>query len=981
MPPKKVAGNNSIVNTSSNSKRKNGLQEFLGKHNYDKNVHQNGYTNTRIGDKKLQVYGGTFYIPDEKYEEFLKLYYNDVVAKKKKEYLTEKQLTDEGAIAIDLDFRHELQTDERQYTFTHIISFIDLYVSKIEGLFELIDEDVQIPIYVLEKPKVNQMKEKNITKDGIHLIIGLKCNRIIQQIIRNFVIDDLPSIFDDIPMIDDWSYEDVFDDCITSGNNCWQLYGSRKPGYDKYELTHVFQLTLDIDNQEFVRNEIPLNEFDIESNIYKMSVRYPDHDSLMMNSKCVNLYQELKTKNEKRKNETQMLQNNLSNNLIADVTSFEHILSNCDSKENIEKLFMEFMQHTSRNRDEQDVYNIARYVNILPKSFYGLGSYSNWIKTCWALKHASIEFGNPYKLFIVWLYFSSKSDTFDVTNGVQECLEKWNSANVASNGDRYRGITRMSIYHWAKEHAYDEYKDILSTNLDYHIEETLISIDGEGDCSLANVMHQWFKHEFICTHTKTNNWYVYEGHSWKEDDGGNEIRSKINLDLKHKYFKRTLDLLPSRNVDLTDLGDEDEEEKLKTKNKLIRCHKIMQKCASSTGKSKIHRELSEVFRDKGGEFMEAVDKDPYLFCCKNGVLDFREKTFRPGRPDDYITKYTKIEYVELNRAKHGKTMDEIEDFMKKLFPIPELCKYMWEHLASLLIGVTPDQTFNIYIGEGQNGKSVLINLIQRIMGSYTKDVQTTLITDKKQKMGQANPEYASFPGVRYLCMTESDETEELNEGIMKQLTGGDKLTARGLYEKKIIEFVPQFKLILACNRLPPVKATDHGTWRRIRAVPFLSLFTENPKQDDKLKPYQFKVDRTIESKFDTWAPVMLSMLAKIAFETNGRVKDCDTVLEKCRQYKNDSDTLARFLEERVIQSEGSFITKTQINQDFNIWYEDNNNSHDKRKKPTARKIAEAVNKLYGQPKGNVWPGIALKEENEGLDFSNEFVTKVSVNEL
>ncbi len=111
MPPKKVAGNNSIVNTSSNSKRKNGLQEFLGKHNYDKNVHQNGYTNTRIGDKKLQVYGGTFYIPDEKYEEFLKLYYTEVVAKKKKEYLTEKQLTDEGAISIDLDFRHELQTD------------------------------------------------------------------------------------------------------------------------------------------------------------------------------------------------------------------------------------------------------------------------------------------------------------------------------------------------------------------------------------------------------------------------------------------------------------------------------------------------------------------------------------------------------------------------------------------------------------------------------------------------------------------------------------------------------------------------------------------------------------------------------------------------------------------------------------------------------------------------------------------------------
>ena len=143
---------------------------------------------------------------------------------------------------------------------------------------------------------------------------------------------------------------------------------------------------------------------------------------------------------------------------------------------------------------------------------------------------------------------------------------------------------------------------------------------------------------------------------------------------------------------------------------------------------------------------------------------------------------------------------------------------MWEHLASTLIGITPNQTFNIYIGHGRNGKSVLIKLMEKVLGHYKYDISTTLITDKKMKMGQASPEYAKLPGIRYLVMTESSEVDEINEGLMKWLTGGDKLSARQLYSADIMEFVPQFKLALACNFLPIIKATDDGTWRRILSL-------------------------------------------------------------------------------------------------------------------------------------------------------------------
>lgn len=977
MPPKKVISKTINTNTLK-PKNATNLKDFLANFVYDKNIHHNGYTNTRIGDKKLKVYGGTWNITDDKYEEFLNLYYNEVILKKKKEYYTEKQFSDEGPIAIDLDFRHDLSIDERQYDINHIISFIDTYIGKIEQLFEMIDEDASIPIYVFEKPKVNPVKEKNVTKDGIHIIIGMNCNCTIKQILRNAMLEDMSSIFHDIPMIDDWSWDSVFDEGVSNGTTGWQLFGSRKPNHDKYDLTHIFNLTIDVDEQEFIRTEIPIQDFNIKDNLFKLSVRYQDHDSLMPNNNCAALLNDMQAKQKKKTADIEIIQS--ANHMVSDF-SFESIIHNCNSKESIDKLFSEFLQSTSTNHNDHEINNIAKYVNILPKSFYGMGSYEKWIRVCWALKHASIEFGNKYKLFIVWLYFSSKADNFDVSNGVQECLSRWNDANMLSNGDMYKGYTRMSIYHWARQFARDEYNEILKSNVDTYIEETLISVDGEEDCSLAKVMHVCYNNEFICTNTQRNTWYVWEKHYWKEDEGGNEIRAKINEELKIKYFKKSIEIYPGNRRDHTVIDDfDDDDEKRKIKAKIARCNKIMQKCASSSNKTRIHRELAEQFRDKDAMFLDNVDKNPYLFCCKNGIIDFKEKIFRDGRPDDYITKFSNIEYHPVTNE-HKDIVAEIHDFMNKLFPIPELCQYMWEHLASTLIGITPDQTFNIYIGEGQNGKSVLLKLMHIILGKYTKDVSTSIIMDKKMKMGQASPEYSQLPGIRYLCMTESSEDEAINEGIMKQLTGGDKLTSRGLYEKKLVEFVPQFKMILACNSLPPIKATDHGTWRRIRAVPFLSLFTHNPVQNNKKKPYQYLIDPTIEEKFKTWAPVFLAMLTEIAFKTQGKVNDCSIVTEAGRKYKNDSDIVARFIEEKIVENKEARINKTQLNQEFNIWYEDNNNSHDKRKKPTAKKIADAINKVFGEPQGNYWNGIELVQDCQNMDFQNELVSTVTADEL
>ena len=91
-----------------------------------------------------------------------------------------------------------------------------------------------------------------------------------------------------------------------------------------------------------------------------------------------------------------------------------------------------------------------------------------------------------------------------------------------------------------------------------------------------------------------------------------------------------------------------------------------------------------LFFDK--DFMTNLDQNPYLLCFNNYVVDFKTKTYRKGQPDDFISKCTNIDYVPLDVVKHASIMQEINQFIDELFPDKELRRYMWEHLASVLVG-------------------------------------------------------------------------------------------------------------------------------------------------------------------------------------------------------------------------------------------------------------------------------------------------------
>ena len=922
--------------------------DFLSKKIIKKRTDSNNtvtITNTRIGDSKSGISGGSYNIPDCEYEIFMDLYYRDIILKNKKEYLTEKQRETDGPILVDLDFRHPYETDERQYEKDHIDDLIELYLEELKDIFQM-DETTAFTVYILEKPTVNRVQEKNYTKDGIHMIIGLQADHSVQQLLRKRVIARIDEMWNSLPLINSW--EDVFDEGISKGSTNWQLIGSRKPNHDKYKLTRLSRITIDPGDNEFIIRDIQISKIAMETEIHKMSVRYKSHPSLFMRNNFVTEYKEF-TDNLTKKVNRQTLNNNNTcaleiqhrSDILSDISTIERIRN----KDELEIMIKNFLEVTEvETPGEYQLKTMYDYTMILPECYYGNGSYDKWKRVGWALRNTSA------KLLIVWIAFSAKSSTFSYSS-IPDLCDMWRKFDLRI----HNGLTKLSLIHWAKTDAPEEYEKVRSQTLDYYVEQSIHNYslkERVPDFDLANILYQMYKHEYVCVSVTKNMWFRYKNNRWEEIDGGTTLRKCISTTMRGVYNKKAA-------LDGPIMNSIDEEQSSAQKAVSLKVLAISNRLANTNDKKNIMIEAKELFYD--GTFLEKMDTNPYLLCFNNGVVDFKTNCFRKGQPEDIISLCTEIDYVPIDYTRHQKIIAEINDFMNKLFPDKELCDYMWQHLASTLIGTSANQTFNMYVGVGSNGKSVLVNFMETILGKYKGDVPTTLVTEKRGKVGGLAPEIVQLRGIRYAVMQEPSKNDVINEGMMKQLTSGkDPIQGRAPYMPKTISFIPQFKLAVACNALMGVKANDHGTWRRIRVVPFKSLFTENPVEGDAEKPYQFMLDKNIEEKFGEWGEVFMAMLVDIVFKTGGIVNDCNIVMSKSNEYRQSQDYISEFIRDRVTRDQSGRIKQMELNNEFSIWYMSNYGGRG----PSPKELHEYMDKEFGRKRQQTWFGVKIKYDRD-----------------
>lgn len=928
------------------------LNTFLAKHS-SKNCSDKDktITHTRIPDQTQNIFPGAYIIPKEELPTFYSLYYTHIFEHKKKEYLTERQLEYGGAMALDFDFRYNHSVTERQHTSSHVIDILVLYLEELKEFF-VFEENRPFHVYVFEKPHVNRLADGSLTKDGIHIIIAIQVDHVIQSMIRDKILKTLAESID-LPLINPW--DSVLDKGITEGTTNWQLFGSRKPGNEAYEFTQHYEACYVADEDSFNFDEKKVCDFNLKRDFPKLSIQYTEHPKFEMQPAIQEQYAKMVESKKARKkasaskirirriaeegeDEDENDEEYISPSSITDMDSLNRAID---------------IMHKRLGVDEYELKDIHEYVNILPPSYYEPGSHVLNRKVAFALKHTD------ERLFYTWIWLRAKASDFDYAE-IPALYAEWKKF-TRSNANGH-SVTKQSIKYWARKENPEAYEQIKLKSCDHFIQEA-VNTNAESD--YARILKQMFGDTYKCTGlVNRGTWYRFVNHRWVLDKR-NSLREKISTDL-YNLFGATAEKYETEAGEYID-GD-DRKKYLTDVVRTIQTIKINLK--KTTFKDHIMREAAEQMYDE--DFIRCADTDTMLIGFNNGVVDFKQKVFREGYPEDYITKSTRIDYVPPNESDPAwvESRNVLMNFMKTLFPIEDMCRYMFDHLSSTMIGVNMNQTFHIYHGSGSNGKSLMVDLMGHTLGDYKATVPITLVTDARGKIGGTSDEVLKLKGARYAVMQEPQKSVKLNEGVMKELTGNDPIQARGLYMESEI-FMPQFKLAVGTNSMFDIDTTDDGTWRRIRKCSFISKFVDDgePFEDDT--KYVFKKDKTLNEKLRVLAPVFAGMLVQRAYETMGIVEECDFVMEASKKYRNGQDQISAFINDKIRRT-STFdskvgIKRTSILEEFKLWFQTEHGN--KGNQPKSADIYEMIVKRFKiqDPNKKIWAGLEFIRDDEEED--------------
>ncbi len=869
------------------------------------------------------VYGGdiktgAYTIPFDEVDNLHKLVAKAIHVKGDKISMVEK-VQDITRLVIDLDLKWSTDIFERQYNENVIMKIVDDIMYNLDSLYEL--SDGQKFCMVMEKSRFLPAKQhqKYKYKDGIHLLFPyIIAEKKTYRALRDVLLKtDYKKFFSDegfTPPCN--SMEEIVDENIYKGGN-WFIYGSGKPNEIVYELTRIYKKGSE------KLNRIPLDLYidDKEELVRLNSVKMQDDINVVY-------AQNLKQK---------MSETNLKKSMSIENVSTEN--------ENMEVV----------NRAKTHDIEIAKKLALI-LSDERATSQSTWIEVGYCLHSISPT------LLPAWIGFSKK---WELWVDSKDCEKQWDWYNKNNNNN----YTIGSLHYWAKNDNHDEYKNIIRDSLSMIVHSSVGSSGSHAD--VANVIYHYFKDCFVCANIKDSSWYYFndrKGGKWEETEMGHELRKRLSNDIVdvYNYYGG---IYKNRANDLL-LEDEDAA-KLQS-DKHTKCLEIQIKLKDSVYKDKVMKECKEKFYDK--EFIDKLNDKKNLIGFENGIYDLNEAEFRSGLPSDYVSlstgyslpvdvknlpvKLDEITDLIGSMDDYNELNDALEDFLTKVFPIPRVREYTMRFLSSCLSGEIREEKFYFWTGSGGNGKSKLVELIDFVLGDYSRSMDVAFLTTKRGSSSSASPELENIKNARFVYMSEPEKTDLIYVGKLKQMTGGDKMTTRALF-KGTTQFKPQFKIVLMCNDLPQLGGNDGGIWRRIEVVKYLAKFTDNERSVNHER-YQYLADNQLTSKLEQWKLVFIVKLFQkyIDYDKEGTCPP-EEVKEETKQYKTSNDLIANWIDDRVIESD-EFSTFDDLYDDWEN-YCDDEGVHQKQR-PEKKEIKAELMKMQMNSK---WGLVLGKKKSDG----------------
>ena len=546
---------------------------------------------------------------------------------------------------------------------------------------------------------------------------------------------------------------------------------------------------------------------------------------------------------------------------------------------------------------KEEIKQLKEILLALPAKYYeDTGNGGNW--QLWFRVMLGIQYLMGSDGYDTWDSFNRRAQCYTDEMASSNRVRYWDK-NLGKDSDK--PITMGSFSHWCRIDAPEAWKEIKQKSLFKY----RLDCVGKGYFELAKLaFHELddIYHDHV-----TNSWIKFTDGVWdlKYKNIFTDLNEIVRVNFERdmiKHFRRELDELKNKRKILT--VEEYDENKDKIDEQIKKATDQFDEDVKKTGKvcMKFSNTPNKITDQMKGMYHVdwKFDDNPWLVGIKGGyVYDLKNCLLRPAVKEDYVSLALNVTAQELKNVSEEET-NELVNFINTILPYKDAREYQFYLLALALNGISAKK-FVCQNGSGSNGKSTLFDLMLEVFGDYGCAADTSLFTQKLDTRG-AKPELLDLKNARLILATEPEENESFHAGAIKNLTGGDSISCRGMYWNDTITFLVKAQINLLCNVRPSLKGMDGGLKRRLLNILFPAEFVNNP---DPANPLQKQKDAKFSNK--EWIRKMIPAMLKYLLSLHDQyvqqgldeyqLDPPDSIVERTNDWYSSNDPLKHFLEE------------------------------------------------------------------------------------
>ena len=358
-------------------------------------------------------------------------------------------------------------------------------------------------------------------------------------------------------------------------------------------------------------------------------------------------------------------------------------------------------------------------------------------------------------------------------------------------------------------------------------------------------------------------------------------------------------------------------------------------------------------------YVTKLDADMDLLGCRNGAVDLRTGDLLEPDREHMISYTTGVDYNP-----NAKCPVFEQTVLDAFFGDAEMAKFFQRVIGYISLGHPKESIILIPYGSGNNGKSTIFKSIALALGDYAKTANAdTFLGDGRANGGGAREDILRLRGSRYVYSTEPEEGKELKEGLIKAMTGGEALPARGLYSRHTIEVQPTWTVVMPTNHKPIIKGDDYGIWRRLMLVPFTRNYDKDPS---------IKKDVNRSAKLLRELPGILRWIVQGALDyKKSGLNPPKGVMAAKEEYKQENDLLADWICDCCDLEEGYRESNKNLWQSWQAWALENGRQHMFKGEPSFGKKLKNRFETWRTMKGRGYVGIRVRESADFADLSEQ----------